>query len=59
MTINLKGKIVRTYPEFTSGTYSIIWKGKDNRGNKVSSGIYLYELKSFTNKTIKKMLMLK
>jgi hypothetical protein len=30
------------------GVYKVIWDGKDNQGNKVSSGIYFYRLS--TNK---------
>ena len=56
---NIKGEIVKTYSEFTCGSYSIIWKGKNNQGRKVRSGVYFYELKSQTVDEIKKMVLLK
>lgn len=43
---NLKGQLIKTdtvkIP--ASGVSTIIWDGKDNRGNQVHSGIYLYRL---------------
>jgi hypothetical protein len=56
---NAKGQIIKSFSEFKAGDYLINWYGKDNQGNYVSSGIYLYELKSLTCKEIKKMLLIK
>jgi hypothetical protein len=44
---------------FESGTYSIAWDGKDNVGNKVSSGIYLYKMESDFGIVTRKMNLLK
>ena len=30
----------------TSGQHSVVWKGRDSKNNLVSSGVYLYQLKS-------------
>ena len=45
--------------EFTSGNYSLVWDGKDNAGNNVSSGVYLYKISSDNFSISKKMLLLK
>lgn len=44
---NVSGQQVRTLvdEEQKSGTYQVLWNGKDNSGNKVASGVYFYELK--------------
>lgn len=56
---NLKGQIVKSYPVFYTGNHLAEWKGKDNEGNKVSSGVYLYKLKSKSSVKVRKMLLLK
>jgi len=37
----------------------LIWEGKDNQGNNVASGIYLYKLQMNDTTLTKKMLLLK
>ncbi len=63
---NVLGQKVTTITsEFqTAGFYSILWKGNDDKGQRVSSGLYLYHLdamsasgKKFTS--TKKMLLVK
>ncbi|OQY40118.1 MAG: hypothetical protein B6226_00605 [Candidatus Cloacimonetes bacterium 4572_65] len=56
---NIKGQIIKSYPTFNTGEHTIIWNGKDNKGNSVSSGFYFYKLKSETTRQIRKMLLLK
>lgn len=58
---NLLGQHVRTLvaEEKQAGYYQINWNGKDNQGNSVSSGIYLYELKSSNFQRTRKMLILR
>jgi len=56
---NLKGQIVKSYPIFNAGNHTTVWKGLDNSGNKVGSGVYLYKLQSESTNQVHKMLMLK
>ena len=44
---NIKGQLVRTFriPNPESRTPNIVWDGKDENNNPVSSGIYFYKLK--------------
>ena len=42
----------------TSG-YSINWNGVDDRGQRVSAGLYIYRLQSGSMTTTKKMILLK
>ena len=41
------------------GLHQIQWDGKDDKGLKVSSGVYIYRLKAGTFNESKKMLLLK
>lgn len=41
---NLRGQRVKTWPELASGEYNLLWDGRDDRGEKVSCGIYLVRL---------------
>ena len=58
---NIKGQNVKTLIDcnLEKGDHSIIWDGTDNAGNSVSSGIYLYKLKSKENQQTNRMLLLK
>jgi len=63
---DMLGQEVRTLVDNTQqpqNHYKIIWNGKDNSGNDVSSGIYLYKLVSKSADNIfeqsKKMLLIK
>jgi flagellar hook assembly protein FlgD len=42
-----------------SGWYSVIWDGRNNKGNEVSSGIYFYNLKTESINMTKKMILLR
>lgn len=59
---NIKGEIVRNLlnSQVQPGFHFISWDGRDNNGNIVSSGIYLYQIqvKDFYS-DIKKMILLK
>jgi hypothetical protein len=41
------------------GNYQIVWDGKDEKRNEVSSGIYFYQLKAGNYKETKKMSLLR
>ena len=59
---NIKGERVKVLVDdyISKGTHKIIWNGKDNTGNPVGIGVYLYQLK-LDNKIIetKKMVLTK
>jgi len=42
-----------------AGTYDVSWYGVDNAGNKVSSGVYFYEVRSDNRTARGKMLLMK
>lgn len=59
---NIKGQIINklAHGEFTQGSHSIIWNGRDESGKLIVSGIYFYKL-IINGKTVttKKCLLLK
>jgi len=58
---NILGQKVRTLvdePKAT-GSYQVIWDGKDEEGKEVSSGIYFYRLDTENYQETKKMTLLK
>ena len=58
---NILGQKVRTLVDEDKlpGNYNVIWDGRDQMGNQVSSGIYFYQLKAGNYKETKKMSLLK
>ncbi len=58
---NIRGQLVRTLieDELSPGKHEVIWDGKDERGKKVTSGVYLYRLKTPKSQTTRKMILLK
>jgi hypothetical protein len=58
---NVRGQLVRNFAPFThdAGYGSIIWDGKDDGGNSVSSGLYLFRMKVGTRIYNIKALLLK
>jgi subtilisin family serine protease len=56
---DITGKKIRTLisSAYQAGSYQIQWDGKDDHGNVVASGIYLYELKAGNERLVKKMLL--
>ncbi|OQX92517.1 MAG: hypothetical protein B6D58_02605 [candidate division Zixibacteria bacterium 4484_95] len=58
---NLLGRKVTTLVSgnMTAGLKSVTWNGKDNSGNQVASGLYLYVLKTDDGSQSKQMLLLK
>ena len=58
---NLKGQLIKTLlkDNILSGEHKLIWDGKDNQGNNVASGVYLYKLNMNGSSQTKKMLLLK
>ncbi|MFC1898590.1 SBBP repeat-containing protein [Candidatus Cloacimonadota bacterium] len=59
---NLKGQIVKTFLVNSSTDLpinSVTWNGDDDSGEPVTSGVYLYKLKSGNTEISKKMLLMK
>ena len=58
---NQKGQLIKTLlkDNILSGNHKLIWEGKDNQGNNVASGVYLYKLQMNGATLTKKMLLLK
>ena len=59
---NILGKEINTLVEnkkMSAGLHSTEWDGKDNSGNVVPSGIYLYQVQAGNSVLTKKMSLLK
>lgn len=58
---NIKGQKVKTLinEHVTAGDQIIVWDGTDNNSHKVSSGMYLYKMKSSNYTSTKKMILMK
>jgi len=58
---NLRGEKIRVLvrEQREAGSYSIIWDGSDDNGNKVASGIYFYSLNTSQYSATRKMVMIK
>ena len=58
---NIKGQLVKTLVNnyLPTGEHSFIWNGRDKKGNQVTSGIYLYNLKTKDIFEKKKAILLK
>ncbi len=58
---DVSGKQVRTLIEknMGKGFHSVNWTGTDNRGNRLSSGIYFYRLNTGTKSITRKMILVR
>jgi hypothetical protein len=58
---NIKGQKIKTLlnDQINRGKHSIVWNGVDKNNNPVSSGVYLYSLKTRDQQITKRMLLLK
>jgi len=56
---NIQGQIIKTLADqaFSEGKHEMVWDGKDNTGNKVSSGIYLLKLETERGVEFKKLMV--
>jgi hypothetical protein len=53
---NMKGQLVKSLVNapLSSGNHQMVWNGRDDKGNPVSSGIYLYRMSSGTYQATQK-----
>jgi hypothetical protein len=58
---NIKGQKVKSLvnDNFKSGNYQIVWKGQDDNGRQVGSGMYFYKMKSGKYTATRKMILMK
>ncbi|HET6463070.1 MAG TPA: FlgD immunoglobulin-like domain containing protein, partial [Candidatus Krumholzibacteria bacterium] len=61
LVVDVSGKLVRTLVNETqsSGSRSVIWNGRDDNGNAVSSGVYFYVLDAGKERLTRKLVLLK
>ena len=58
---NAKGQLVRTLvnEHKATGNYSIVWNGRDNNNQAVSSGVYFYKMLAGKYSSTRKMILMK
>jgi hypothetical protein len=58
---DMAGSVVKTLVDDTrsAGRHSVIWRGEDERGKPVSSGVYAYVLEASGQKLIRKLVLLR
>ncbi len=58
---SVTGELVKTLVngEISAGTHKVVFNGKDENGNELTSGMYIYELKSGVNIAANKMFLIK
>ena len=58
---NMLGQKIRTLVNdvMPAGTYQVLWNGKDDYGNQVATGVYLYQLRGKNALITKKMMLIK
>ena len=61
VVFNIKGQRVKTLlkEEREIGEQRIVWDGRDDRGNRVPSGVYFYSLQMEKKSFLRKMLLIK
>jgi flagellar hook assembly protein FlgD len=58
---NLKGQRIKTLAEgiLAKGDHEVVWNGKDEHGEHVASGVYLYRIQAGAQSISKQMLLMK
>jgi hypothetical protein len=61
MIFDVSGHLVRTLvdEQQTPGSRNVVWTGRDDAGNAVSSGVYFYVLDAGKNRLTRKLVLLK
>jgi len=58
---NVRGQRIRSLvnDQFDAGTHSVIWNGRDDNGREVSSGLYLYIMRTGDYHSVRRMTLMK
>lgn len=56
---NIKGQVVKSFKASDISNNKIVWKGRDQKGKALASGIYLFKYSSTKQTEIKKALLVK
>jgi len=58
---DLSGKEVNVLVQntFAPGKYKVVWNGKDQYGQPVSAGMYIYQIEAGNFRNTKKLILLK
>ena len=58
---DINGRLIKTLAKgyYNEGTYNVLWNANNNKGIKVSSGIYIYQLQSLDYLLTRKMVYIK
>ncbi|MFO8144246.1 MAG: FlgD immunoglobulin-like domain containing protein [Candidatus Syntrophosphaera sp.] len=58
---NVKGQLVKTLVNDVreAGNYSVVWNGRDNNNQTVSSGVYYFKMNAGKYSNTKKMILMK
>ena len=58
---NLQGQLVRRLinEDKEAGYHEIVWDARDNEGNSLSSGVYLYRIQAGAFMEVKKLMLLR
>jgi hypothetical protein len=60
---DIRGRLVRTLldgcREFRSGRHGVEWDGRDENGNSVGSGVYLYRMRTGEYQSVRRMILMK
>lgn len=58
---NIKGQLIRTLVNETKapGNHTIVWKGDDDNGRSVSSGVFFYKMQAGKYSSTRKMILMK
>ena len=58
---NIRGQMIRTLVDYhrSAGEHQVVWNGRDNSGNQVTSGIYFYRMRAGEYQFIRRMVLMK